>query len=166
MAKTPAEIKKELMSMETKSENVRQLVKNGTTLKLYDNWLFRDMDSSAKLAIYEHLVPKTFKNDEEIICEGTTPSGVYIILEGKVRVESSTGLNVLRDQELELCDNLIGEIAFISRSNTTASVYAHGSVEALFLSAEALEEIKLTNPSVNAHLQTLMLTSSRDRPIG
>jgi CRP-like cAMP-binding protein len=154
----------EELNEERKTNNLIRIVESGAPGALYDNWLFRGLDADGRLAIYEQLLPFDFKSGKFILTEGKDPVGIYIILSGKVKVMKKSGFEVVRDPSLYFTDNLVGEISVLRKRKTTASVMAFEStVETLFLSIVALEEIRATHPHVDQHLTKMMQASARNR---
>ncbi|KAK6191720.1 hypothetical protein SNE40_003331 [Patella caerulea] len=115
---------------------------NNVTWLQNDQQLIEYFKSRAKLESYNY--------DEVILKEGDPTQGIYIIVSGLVRLETSfnhtrssvsvTGMTENKLMDFMTTGNIIGEMGFLTHRTRMASVKCETAVQLLFISSEVMEE--------------------------
>jgi CRP-like cAMP-binding protein len=98
--------------------------------------------------LQNHLTESEFQPGEKLLAEGTATNGLFIVVEGQVRVmKKDPGGNDREITELE-GPTVLGELELISDEAGMATVQAVSAVSALVLSTEAFETLVNEGDSV------------------
>ena len=111
---------------------------------LRDSYLTNGLsdDEVLKIAAVSEVVE--FSDLDEIIREFDEACDVFIIVEGKARVATSTGDLITRLQP----GAIVGEIALFSREMRTASVLCDGKAKAVRIDGEKLNALLDAEPAI------------------
>lgn len=102
-----------------------------------------------------------FKKDQRLIHEGLVGNTLYIIKSGTARVERRNGANAIRIASLGTGD-ICGEMSFIEKASSSASVIADDEVTADGLDSATLQTLFESFPHVGARFfRSVALTLSR-----
>lgn len=116
--------------------------------------VFEGMPKSQRRGLMERFESRLFEADRKIVKEGEPSGGLYIILDGMVKVVrqhegAERTLNLLREGEL------FGEISLIHNSAATATCIATRRTMVLFLSRREFEQVARDFPGVRERVNHL-----------
>ncbi len=97
--------------------------------------------------VAEGLYPRTFKAGAEIIKEGSFSEAMFLILNGKVRVEKEISGRPRRIWYLAPGD-CFGEMSLFDKLPRSASVYAETDMDALIMYRVEMEEMFEKHPHI------------------
>lgn len=113
--------------------------------KMYESLLekvpmLKTLELYERLNLADALVPRTYKDGEQIIQQGDAADGMYFVEEGDVRITMTTNNE---DKEISRVSvgRYFGELALVTKKPRAASVYALGNVRLAFLDVEAFERL-------------------------
>ena len=116
--------------------------------------LFSPLKKEDRLQVINRVVSLTFSSGEELIVEGQTGSGLFLLLSGEAEVSKNTDLERVHLATLRGAD-ICGEMSMLGDQVTNATVTATDQVEVLFLSREAFNEVVQEFPELMRYLAGL-----------
>lgn len=99
-------------------------------------------DDIAKIASISELI--TMSENQDIVREDDTAKDIYILLEGKVRVTTSTGDPIARLSP----GAILGEIALFETEKRSATVVSDGDSTLVKISADRFNHLMDENPQI------------------
>jgi CRP-like cAMP-binding protein len=110
---------------------------------------FRHLNDAERGRLLELAEERTFPSGSLLIEEGAPAGGVFLILEGRVRIEKAhLGARVPVD-ELD-AGELVGEVSYLLDSSATATVVADGDVRVAAIAKPALDRLVATDAPLAA----------------
>jgi len=108
---------------------------------------FRKISRRAAQALVEHARLRSYGAGEPLFREGGASNGIFVVLEGEVRVvRTSRGRRHVLHTERR--GGTLGEAPFFDRAPYPASAIAWTAVEALYIDGNGLESAVRTTPDV------------------
>jgi len=118
---------------------------------MFSSFEARELRDIAALAVRRSFAPR-----EAIVTKGDPGEGLYVLLEGRVKVTSAnhqgggTALNIMGRGEV------FGEVALLDGYPRSATVTAIDACEAAFIHQEAFRSLLLDNPRLGVKLLELL----------
>ena len=106
--------------------------------------------SADELSVLEpHLEAVRFRNGDCIFRMGSPADACFVLDEGDVRIDIEHG-EIDSDTVLTFLSagSFLGELGLLDRQPRSASAYAHGDVHARRITADALDKLSRTHPSI------------------
>lgn len=116
--------------------------------------LFSPLKKEERAQVINRVVSLSFAPGEELIVEGQSGTGLFLILSGEAEVSKNTQLERVHLATLKGAD-VCGEMSMLGDQPTTATVTATDQVEVLFLSREAFHEVVQEFPELMRYLAGL-----------
>ncbi len=123
--------------------------------------LFKSLDEAGRQRVLTSGYIASFAAGETILRQGDTGTTMFLVLNGRVRVEASTpgGNVVLAELGRDAC---IGEVSVLTGGERTATVTALTDVDAVAFEKHRIERILADYPKVRALLEALVEGRARD----
>lgn len=123
--------------------------------------LFKSLDDEGRQRVLKLGYVCSFSAGEELVRQGDTGTTMFLILRGKVRVETETptGKLVLAELGRDAC---VGEVSVLTGSERTATVTALTDVDAVAFEKHRIERILAAYPKVRSLLKALVDARARD----
>lgn len=123
--------------------------------------LFKSLDDDGRRRVLSSGYVCSFADGEQIIRQGDTGSTMFLILNGKVKVETQTPGGTVHLAELGhgAC---VGEVSVLTGGERTATVTAVGDVDAIAFEKHRIERILSDYPKVRSLLEALVEGRARD----
>ena len=123
--------------------------------------LFKSLDDDGRARVLRSGYVCSFGAGEEMIRQGDTGRTMYLILNGKVRVETQTpgGNVVLAELGHGAC---IGEVSVLTGGERTATVTTLSDVDAVAFERHRIERVLADYPKVRSLLEALVEGRARD----
>ncbi|XP_018012346.1 cAMP-dependent protein kinase type II regulatory subunit [Hyalella azteca] len=102
--------------------------------------MLKSLELYERLNLADALVPRTYKDKEQIIQQGDAADGMYFVEEGDVRITMITGRDEKEISRLSV-GGFFGELALVTKKPRAASAYAVGNVRLAFLDVKAFERL-------------------------
>ncbi len=138
------------------------LSRQDLTALIDESMLFRSLSPEAREALVDIAQVHTFTLGDVLIEEGCRVEGLGLIVDGALRVSTSS----LPGQALELKilrgGAYFGEVGFLSRKPATATLAGEEAGTALIFPSEKLEALVVPFPQVKAVLERLALRRAED----
>lgn len=144
------------LSDEERGSLLREMTEVVTT-----SHLFKSLDEHGRDRVLAAGYVCRFEPGERIIEEGTKGQAMYLVLDGKVRVETQRPGGTLQLAELSR-GACVGEVAVLTGMVRTASVVAIDSVDCVAFEKESVEAILVDYPRVRQVLEALIEGRARD----
>lgn len=97
--------------------------------------------------VFRHLEARHYSSGDDIARKGETPTHIYIIRHGTVRLELACDGACIQKREFHVGD-CFGEAALLSMINNTASFVAADDCELLALSWQQLNQLRVNHPDL------------------
>ena len=114
--------------------------------------ILRDLNAGEMAAVEAIGVSRMFSAGESIIREGEAGSSFFLVLDGRVEVRKSIGV----DKHKKLVElgslDIFGEVCFLGVESRSASVLALGATHVLEFSREAFEKLISAKPAIGLKL--------------
>ncbi len=123
--------------------------------------LFRSLDAEGRREVLESGYAMTFGEGDVLVRQGDRGDVMYLIMRGKVRVETETpGGNVhLAELGRGAC---VGEVSVLSGAERTATVTALTDVDTAAFARHRIERVLAKYPKVRELLENLVDARARD----
>ena len=123
--------------------------------------LFKSLDDEGRRRVLSSGYVCSFSAGETLIKEGDHGTAMYLLLNGKVRVETTAAQGSVHLAELGhgAC---VGEVSVLSGGPRTATVTAATDVDAVAFEKHRIERILADYPKVRALLEALVEGRARD----
>ncbi|MCA9705453.1 MAG: cyclic nucleotide-binding domain-containing protein, partial [Myxococcales bacterium] len=121
--------------------------------------IFGSLEPEALRELEGELSWKHLRGGEELFGQGAEPDGAYILVGGRLRVVVSDAGGVERVLDDVRPGQWVGEMALLTRSQRSATVYALRDSQLVWLSQEAFDRLVVRHPT--AMLQTTRLLVER-----
>lgn len=123
--------------------------------------LFKSLDAEGRGRVLESGYVTTFSEGDILLKQGDPGDSMFLILEGKVKVETQTPSGVVKLAELgkSAC---VGEVSLLTGQPRTATVTALSDVDAVAFARHRIERVLADYPKVAELLQTLVERRARD----
>jgi len=123
--------------------------------------LFKSLDAAGRGRVLECGYVTTFSEGDVIVRQDDPGDVMFLILEGKVKVETTTPGGVVKLAELgkSAC---VGEVALLTGEPRTATVTALTDLDAVAFARHRIERVLADYPKVAELLQTLVERRARD----
>jgi CRP-like cAMP-binding protein len=109
--------------------------------------LFRPFSSADRRSLMEKFKARRFPKASVLLREGDPPSGLYLLLYGRMSVTTLQGRDQVRLATLGPGD-LFGEMSLLANEPTSATVAAEEEVLVIRLSRARFQEVMMTHPHV------------------
>ena len=131
------------------------------TVFLGTSHLFKSLDAEGRGRVLECGYVTTFSQGDVIVRQGDPGDVMFLILDGRVKIETDTPAGVVMLAELgkSAC---VGEVALLTGEARTATVTALTDVDAVAFARHRIERILADYPKVAVLLQTLVERRARD----
>jgi len=114
--------------------------------------ILNDLNESEMAAVEAIGVLRMFAPGEMIIREDETGFSFFLVLDGRVEIRKSIGLDKYKKlAELGTLD-IFGEVCFLGVESRSASVLALEPTQVLEFSREAFEKLSITKPAIGLKL--------------
>lgn len=123
--------------------------------------LFRSLDDETRNQILRHGRVQSFAEDSVLMREGDAGDVMYIILRGRVAVETMNTGTLIRLAELGP-HGCVGEVSLLTQSLRTATVFALTATDALAFDQQTLLQLLQDNPKLRGMLESLVEHRARD----
>lgn len=117
-----------------------------------NSYLGRDLDRQDIDLLVDIAEDVTFTNHEEVFRAGDPSTAIYVLLEGRVQVTTSTGEFIARMRPCEV----LGEMALFSESPRSVTIVADGITRLAKFPAQKLKKLVHDNPTVGIHILMTM----------
>jgi len=123
--------------------------------------LFKTLDAAGRGRVLECGYVTTFSAGDVILRQGDPGDSMYLILDGKVRVQTDTPSGPVQLAELgkSAC---VGEVSLLTGEPRTATVTAETDIDAVAFARHRIERVLADYPKVAELLQTLVERRARD----
>ena len=123
--------------------------------------LFKSLDDEGRQLLLESGYVRGFGDGDVLMRQGDQGDEMWLILRGKVRVETKTpGANVqLAELGRGAC---VGEVSLISNQPRTATVTALGEMDAVGFARHRIERVLHQYPKVRELLESIVAARARD----
>jgi len=126
--------------------------------------LFKSLDDEGRKDVLDSGFVRSFADGETILAQGHEPGDdpeLYLVLEGKVRVETQTPGGKVHLAELGK-GACIGEVSVLTGGPRTATVKAAGPVEVAAYAKHRIDRVLTRYPKVKALLESVVESRARD----
>jgi len=123
--------------------------------------LFKSLDEAGRGRVLESGYVTTFRVGDVIMRQDDPGDRMFLILDGKVKVETETpnGLVQLAELGKSAC---VGEVSLLTGEARTATVTAETDVDAVAFARHRIERVLADYPKVAELLQTIVERRARD----
>jgi CRP/FNR family cyclic AMP-dependent transcriptional regulator len=131
---------------------------------LRDVPLFADLSRRDLKRVADSMKEMSFASGQEVVAQGKSGVGFFVILEGSARV-SQDG----EDRGLLTAGDYFGEMALIDGDDRTASVHAEGELRCATMTTWSFRPFVKDHPDISWALLTALVKRVRDaqaRPAG
>lgn len=126
--------------------------------------LFKSLDDEGRKEVLDSAFVRTFADGATILAQGAEPGNdpeMYLVLDGKVRVETQTPSGKVHLAELGR-GACIGEVSVLTGGSRTASVTAIGEVNVAAYAKHRVDRVLARYPKVKALLESVVESRARD----
>lgn len=126
--------------------------------------LFKSLDDEGRKDVLDSAFVRHFADGETILAQGHEPGDdpeMYLVLDGKVRVETQTPSGKVHLAELGR-GACIGEVSVLTGGARTASVTAVGEVDVAAYAKHRIDRVLARYPKVKALLESVVESRARD----
>ncbi len=123
--------------------------------------LFKSLDDAGRQAVLESGYVQHFGAGDALMMQGNSGAVMFLVMNGKVRVETETPGGTVHLAELGR-GACIGEVSVLTGSPRTATVTALEDVDAVGLAAHRVQRVLSAYPKVRALLENLVESRARD----
>ena len=123
--------------------------------------LFKSLDDEARQRVLLSGYVCSFGAGEDLMVQGEPGSTMYLLLNGKVKVETDPGSGTIQLAELGR-DACVGEVSVLTGGERTATVKALTDVDAVGFERHRIRRILEDYPKVRELLETLVEGRARD----
>lgn len=126
--------------------------------------LFKSLDDAGRQQVLDSAFVRSFGDGETILAQGQEPGAdpeMYLVLAGKVRVETQTAGGKVHLAELGK-GACIGEVSVLSGGPRTATVTAVGDVDVAAFAKHRVDRALQRYPKVKALLESVIESRARD----
>ncbi len=116
--------------------------------------LFKRFDDATRYLLIDKFQRRGYQSGDALITQGQPGQGLFVIAAGEVEVLVEKDGESVPVAQLKPGE-VVGEIALLKGSMTTATVTAKGRVGALFLPRDDFQKILDENPEVRSYLENL-----------
>lgn len=128
--------------------------------ELYEQELFTGIDQAALLPFLQECTVQVFKDGATLLQHNVKNRVIYLILSGKCKVclppDLSDAVASLGPGES------VGEISFIDKQHTIASVITEGTVRALCIPEKVCDEMMQTQPDISLNMLKILTRRLRN----
>jgi CRP/FNR family transcriptional regulator, cyclic AMP receptor protein len=110
--------------------------------------LFASLSSSEALSLSQRAVERRFTGDEMLFWEGEPCAGIFLILEGSVKIFKTSAAGREMTLSIEAAPSTVAELPLFDGGPYPASVRAVGPVTALFINKADFQQVCRQNPDV------------------
>jgi CRP/FNR family cyclic AMP-dependent transcriptional regulator len=119
------------------------------------------LDADDARAVLQAGSPRTYRDRDVIILEGTAGTEVYVLTAGRVKVSSLAANGARSLLTLRIAGDIVGELAAVDGGKRSSTVQAAGSVEALHIDGPRFAQLRRARPNVGDALQLAMARKLR-----
>lgn len=128
---------------------------------LESSHLFKSLDEGGRQEVLESGYVQTFHGGDCILRQGDPGALMFLVMKGKVRVETSTPGGVVQLAELGR-GACVGEVSVLSGGERTATVTAIDDVDAVAFEKHRIERVLDAYPKVRALLEAIVASRALD----
>lgn len=110
--------------------------------------LFHDLNPPEVEALTARAIEKRFRPGENLFIEGELCTGIYLVLDGQVRIYKSARSGREITLAIEAAPSSVAEVPLFDGGAYPASVAALGEVRGAFLHTKAFQQVCLAHPEV------------------
>lgn len=108
---------------------------------LRGNEIFKGLNDEEVKKVAEICYKREYKNGTIIFEENSTGSEMYILIEGKVDIQMSMGIDDLATVHIIEAGEIFGELSLVDRGQRSATIKAAGDAVAFILEADRFERL-------------------------
>ncbi|MEM9073256.1 MAG: cyclic nucleotide-binding domain-containing protein, partial [Myxococcota bacterium] len=123
--------------------------------------LFKSLGPDGRREVLESGYVMSFGDGDLLMRQGDRGDVMYLIMRGKVRVETETPAGKVALAELGR-DACVGEVSVISGQDRTASVTAVGDVDVVAFVRHRIERVLESHPKVREILENIVQARAQD----
>lgn len=123
--------------------------------------LFKSLDPEARRDVLESGYVMSYGDGDVVMKQGDPGDTMYLIMRGKVRVETETPAGRVQLAELGR-DACVGEVAVLTEQNRTATVTAIGDVDAVAFAKHRVMRVLDKHPKVREILESIVQARAED----
>ena len=126
--------------------------------------LFADLSRRDLKRVADSMKERSFGHGQEVVAEGKSGVGFFVILEGSARVSQGG-----EDRVLLTAGDYFGEMALIDGDDRTASVHAEGELRCATMNSWSFRPFVKEHPDISWALLTALVKRVREaqaRPAG
>lgn len=115
--------------------------------------ILTELDADDAQVVMGAGTPRSYRDRDVIILEGTSGTDVYVITEGRARVVNTTVGGARTLHTLRIAGDIVGELAAVDGDLRSSTVEAAGPVAALLIDGPRFAELCRDRPHVETALQ-------------
>ncbi len=123
--------------------------------------LFKSLSPEARGEVLESGYVMSYGDGDIVMKQGDPGDTMYLIMRGKVRVETETPGGKVQLAELGR-DACVGEVAVLTEQNRTATVTAIGDVDAVAFAKHRVMRVLDKHPKVRQILESIVQARAED----
>lgn len=123
--------------------------------------LFKSLTPEARREVLESGYVMSYGDGDVVMKQGDPGDTMYLIMRGKVRVETETPAGKVQLAELGR-DACVGEVAVLTEQNRTATVTAIGDVDAVAFAKHRVMRVLDQHPKVREILESIVQARAED----